>query len=133
MMKLDNLNYVTIAEDVIKKIGRQNPRDPGKLDFFLTTSKIRNILSMVSDVYNRVLHTNGQEIDNETRSKIVYMKMRIAYEVGRDPKSLNDFVREANLLQYIDEIGSSKEKAIVFCQYMESLVAYHRYYGGKDS
>ena len=27
---------------------------------------------------------------------------------------------------------TDKEKCIIFCRYMESIVAYHKFYGGKE-
>ena len=59
--------------------------------------------------------------------------MRIAYEAGRDKDhSVRNFVEKAELFKIIDEIGENKENLMLFCRYMEALVAYHRYYGGKD-
>ena len=41
--------------------------------------------------------------------------------------------KKAKLLEYIKDIGSSRAKLIAFTQYMEALVAYHRFYiGGKE-
>jgi len=37
----------------------------------------------------------------------------------------------AKLMQYIDEI-KSRQDLILYCNYMEALVAYHRFYGGHD-
>ena len=33
-------------------------------------------------------------------------------------------------MKCLNEIGNSKEELLLFCNYMESLVAYHKYYGG---
>ena len=46
---------------------------------------------------------------------------------------LKDFVTSANLLSYIKGIGSSREQMIRFAQYMEALVAYHKYFGGREA
>ena len=61
--------------------------------------------------------------------------MRFVYEVGRDPRGYNgvkDFVNKSKIIECIDQIGSDKEKFLLFCKYMEALVAYHKYYGGRD-
>ena len=46
---------------------------------------------------------------------------------------VKDFVTSANLLSYIKGIGESREQMIRFAQYMEALVAYHKYFGGKEA
>ena len=42
------------------------------------------------------------------------------------------FVKEAKIIECIDEIGNSKAKYLLFNRYMEALIAYHKFYGGKD-
>ena len=74
---LDGKKYVDSAETVIQALR-------GNRGGLLTTSKIRNLLSMISSLYDEV------------------------------------------------HIGDSKEKFLLFCKYMEALVAYHRFYGGKE-
>ncbi|MBQ3400147.1 MAG: type III-A CRISPR-associated protein Csm2 [Lachnospiraceae bacterium] len=36
------------------------------------------------------------------------------------------------MIGHIDKIGESRENALLFCRYMESLIAYHKFYGGRD-
>ena len=45
---------------------------------------------------------------------------------------MENFVNETELLDVISEIGDSKQNFIMFHRYMEALVAYHKYYGGKE-
>ena len=136
-MAIDKLNYTDKAEKVIfdlakkDKYGNTKRDKNGKLDISLTTSKIRNILSMVSALYNDVQRYKEKELSEEFLSRIQYLKMRIAYEAGRE-ESVEDFVKKANLMGEIKEIGTSKDNLILFCNYMEALVAYHKFYGGKD-
>jgi len=130
-LKLTNENYVSEAERVIREI----KDDAGKFGKIVTTSKIRKILAMVSDLYNRARHIIGNDLDGEMRSRIQYLKLHIVYEAGRDNEKGNPvktFINKANLLSIIDDIGSSKEYLITFCHYMEALVAYRKYIGGKD-
>ena len=135
-MAIDKLNYTDKAEDVIfdlakDKYGNIKRDTNGKLDVNLTTSKIRNILSMVSALYNDIQRYKEKELSEEFLSRIQYLKMRIAYEAGRE-RSVEDFVKKANLMTEIKKIGTSKDNLILFCNYMEALVAYHKFYGGKD-
>lgn len=60
------------------------------------------------------------------------MRIRTAYEAGRDD-TVKTFVEKARLLQYMKGIGSSREDLIRFAHYMEALVAYHRFYGGREA
>ena len=127
-MEINNLNYVKVAEDVIEslKVNRF-----GGTELKLTTSKIRNILSMVSELYNDANRDKGKVLSEELQSRVQYLKMRIAYEAGRE-KEVKDFEKKAELMSQIDKIGTERESLILFCRYMESLVAYHKFHGGKD-
>ncbi|NLJ57402.1 MAG: type III-A CRISPR-associated protein Csm2 [Tissierellia bacterium] len=129
MDKLNELTYVEQAENVIKSLQVRNKR--GQLQIPLTTSKIRNLLSMISEIYNLAAHEPNKELSIELQGRIQYLKMRFVYEAGRE-RTVKDFVEKANILQYIDEIGNSREKFLLFCRYMEALVAYHKFYGGRD-
>lgn len=128
-MKINKQNYVDEAERVIKGLIRTDKFGNSKLD--LTTSKIRNILSMVSELYTDAQHSREDKLDADMVSRVQYLKMRIAYEAGRE-HSVKDFVLAAGLLDYAGEIGSSRQNLILFCNYMEALVAYHKFHGGRD-
>ena len=127
-MKINKQNYVDEAERVI--VGLKQADRNGKL--ILTTSKIRNVLSMVSELYTDAQHSREEKLSEDMVSRIQYLKMRIAYEAGRELKTVYPFVMEARLLEYVNEIGSSRQNLILFCSYMEALVAYHKFYGGRD-
>ena len=129
-MKINIQNYVDEAERAIQGLIRTDKSGKKKLD--LTTSKIRNILSMVSELYTDAQHSREEKLSEDMVSRVQYLKMRIAYEAGREPKTVYPFVMEARLLEYVNEIGSSRQNLILFCSYMEALVAYHKFYGGRD-
>ena len=124
-MKLTNENYVGEAEKVIRNLLDKNR---GRI---LTTSKIRNILSMISDIYNDVRYLPGEELNAEILGRIQYLKLHVVYEAGRE-RAVKDFIEEADLLSVIDSIGKSKEKFLLFCHYMEALVDYRKYLGKND-
>ena len=121
--KLNDSEYVDKAESVIKKLDSENR--------LLTTSKIRNLLSMISSLYDEVRRSTSEKLSAEAMSQIQYIRLHFAYEAGRDPK-VKDFVNEADIMAHIKDIGDNKGQFMVFCRYMEALVAYHRYYGGKE-
>ena len=44
-----------------------------------------------------------------------------------------DFKKEDNFfLDILKEIKQSKKNYLLFSRYMEALIAFHRYYGGRD-
>ena len=98
----------------------------------ITTSKIRNLLSLVSDIYNTENLRSAENLLPESESALLQMRIRVAYECGRD-EGTRTFVEKAKLLQYLKGIGHSRAELIRFAHYMEALVAYHRYFGGRES
>ncbi len=133
MAEYNKTEYVDYAEDVIKQLKNNAVPDrrTGEKKIEVTTSQIRNILSMVSAIYDDTSLVIGERIDEDMQARIMYLKMRIAYEAGRTD-AVKKFVEKAGLLKFIDKIGSSKEQLILYCHYVEALVAYHKYYGGRD-
>ena len=122
------MGYVEDAEKVFKDW--YSTRDKK-----ITTSKIRGLLSGMSDIYNDVVRVEGEELPQDIVDRIQYLKVQFVYEYGRDDKkdgSVRRFINESKILNKIDQIGTSKKKFIEMERYMEALVAYHRLYGGKD-
>ena len=122
------MGYVEDAEKVFKDW--YSTRDKK-----ITTSKIRGLLSGMSDIYNDVVRVEGEELPQDIVDRIQYLKVQFVYEYGRYDKkdgSVRRFINESKILNKIDQIGTSKKKFIEMERYMEALVAYHRFYGGKD-
>ena len=128
-MILNQENYVDKAEKVIKSLAV--PNKMGWIDM-ITTSQIRNLLAMTADIYNEVCLSLDETLSEEILGKIQYLRVRFVYEAGRDPRHMKDFVEKAEILKCLDEIGNSKSRYLLFSNYMEALVAYHKYYGGRD-
>lgn len=129
-MKLTEENYVKQAEKAMLTIcnktdRRGNPVKP------VTTSKIRNLLAMTADIYNEVVNQPGETLSAEIQGQINYMKIHFIYSAGREPK-VKELLEEADILTHIDEIGDSRMQYILFSRYMEALVAYRKFHGGKD-
>lgn len=125
-MVLEKTNYVDRAEDVVNNLMRDK-----KNHLILTTSKIRNILSMISTIYNEVIHYPSDKLNEDIVERLKYLKMRFAYEAGRE-KAVKNLIEVAKIFEIIEWIGNDKQKCILFCKYMESIVAYHKFNGGKD-
>lgn len=130
---LSEKTYVDQAEKVLDKLTQKFEKN-GKwiTPQIVTTSKIRNILSMAADIYDNALQNRADELNEEIVSRIEYLRVRMIYECGREPR-VKDFVNAADLLDYIKMIGNDKKKYILFYRYLEALVAFHKYKGGKEN
>lgn len=125
-------------------------------NFKITTSQIRKLLSILNDIYSYVVSMSSATDDGNLnqltsedyilKDKMQYLKMRCIYESGRDEfrdkiktTGVHDFLYRTKLIQYLDEFDKIQdheklhEAFIWIFHYMESLVAYHRFLGGKDS
>ena len=130
VIPLSGDNYADIAENAIKTL-KDKKDNRGRALGMLTTSQIRNLLAMTADIYNEVVSDNSEKLSKETIERISYLKIRFVYEAGRDSKVKN-FVEAANVIEYLKKASESRTDYIRFSRYMEALVAYHKYYGGKD-
>ena len=115
-MKLTEENYVGIAEQAIKELCSEKDQK-GRLVGPVTTSKIRN--------------SQSDKLNAEIIGRINYMKIRFIYEAGREPK-VKKLVDKAKILEHLEEIKGSRDQYILFSRYMEALVAYRKFYGGRD-
>lgn len=129
MQQLTKTNFAEQAEKVIQSMVETDKR--GNKGIRLTTSKIRNLLSMTNVLYNQARQKKNEILDEDMLKDIQYLKMRFAYESGREPE-VKKFVEKAGIMGHIDAIGKSRENLLLFCNYIESLVAYHKFHGGKD-
>lgn len=98
----------------------------------ITTSKLRNILSLLMDVYNTETLRTEETLCPESITALQLARIRIAYECGRD-RNTKEFVEAANLLPWLKAVGSSRKKAIEYTHYLEAIVAYHRFFGGREN
>lgn len=129
-MKLEVNNYVDIAEGVIKKLKLKEEKKEGTL---VTTSKLRNLLAMTADIYNDALECRTEKLPEEIVERIQYLRVRIAYEMGRNGnRDVKAFAEEAQLLEHLNAIQGKRKNYLLFSRYMEALVAFQKFYGGKD-
>lgn len=131
-MTITEKNYVEKAEAAIQAHKNRINEKTKKRKPMVTTSKIRNLLSMTADISNEVMSWKDEELSDELCGRIDYLKVRVLYEAGREPV-VKDFVENTEMLKCINEIDGSKKNYLLFSRYMEALVAYHRFYGGKDN
>ena len=56
----------------------------------------------------------------------------MAYESGRERnRDVKEFVSQTYLMILLDQI-QTYEQFVLYCRYAESLVAYFKFYGGKE-
>lgn len=135
-------NYLDHAEKVIKELQAENA--------MITTSQIRNILANISDIFNVVQRAkHSGDLPSEVRNKIRELTMHCYYAAGREEKVKKFFLRSSlfmnlkGILEASSETNKEmpetlrnvgeKERFLLLHKYMESLVAFQRFYGGKDS
>lgn len=70
--------------------------------------------------------------------EIKFLKVKLAYQIGRADSGryranpVKEFADKSGLIGEIDKIGDSLERYENFARYVEALVAFHKFYGGKD-
>ena len=125
------------AESVVVRLER-NQKD----QIILTTSQIRKFLVAVNALTNKItvyrsLHEGAMQLSPILASEVKYLKVKLIYQVGRAQKQkrtnpIKDFVEKARLKEWIDGIGTDIRAYEEFAHYVEALVAYHKYHGGRD-
>lgn len=93
----------------------------------LTTSKLRGIYAMVMNVYTKI---NSVQDFERYKSDIQYLKVRMAYEAGRE-ESVKTFLAKTKLMDVLGKV-ETYEQFLLYCRYAESLVAYFKFFVGKD-
>ena len=67
---------------------------------------------------------------DQLTDRIAYLRVQYVYQAGRE-EAVKDLVEKGQILEALKEIHTI-ESLQRFCRYMEALVAYFRYHGGKD-
>ncbi len=130
-MQVNDQNYVDMAEKVIIRLKNKKDRK-GRNIPMVTTSKLRNLLTMTADIHNEVVSQTEEKLEDHITSRIEYLRVRFLYEAGRED-SVRDLVEEAEIIPFLKQINGSRENYLLFSRYIEALVAFHRYYRGKDN
>ena len=129
------LNYSPVddGEKVIKNIKKNKYNE-----IALTTSQIRKFLTAVNVVRNKVELFKAQNkacdaLSRELTAEVKFLKVNLLYQAGKDKSgTVKNFVEVANLEAIIEDIDNDLQKFADFCKYVEALVAYHKFLGGKD-
>lgn len=128
--KITGINYADVAEEVMEK---ESKRDRNDRDGFfngydsLTTTSLRSIYSMIMNISTEI---EGVEEFERRKGDLQYLKVRMAYEAGRKG-SVKKFLKATGLDDAISSVATY-DQFLLFCRYAESLVAYFKFYGGKE-
>lgn len=131
---LEENQIVDRAEEVMRTLSQSKN--------MVTTSQIRKFLTAVNTVKEKI---SMYRMDNKEKNdllpvslqaQIKYLKVKLAYQIGRNKGKYGNpveaFEKEAGLMKWIDEIKGSAKEYDKFFNYIEALVAYHKFYGGRD-
>lgn len=127
-------DYVDQAERVMRELHDKEVKNTKYK--MVTKAQIRKFLTAVNAVTGEVeqyrLLQQGTKLPEDLRMQVKFLKVKLAYQIGRMGTPVKDFNEEAKLMEWIDGIGDSVEKYQKFARYVEALVAFHKFYGGKD-
>ena len=121
------------AEDVILAL---QERDHGRLN--LTTNQIRKFLAAVNALTNKITVHRARSganaaLSDSLAAEVRYLKVKLAYQSAKDSRgNVKAFAEKAQLKSRIDGIGTDMKKYEEFAHFMEALVAYHKFHGGRD-
>ena len=125
-MEINQENYVDLAQKFIDKMRVDKEKNPRKR--LVTTTKLRGLLSMLSDIYNTLRDRPDENLDPQICSRIDYLRVRFVYECGKE-STVKDFVNDTKLLEVLGQIQRKRSGFLLFYHYMEALVAYFKFYG----
>lgn len=131
---LEENQIVDRAEEVMRTLAQSKN--------MVTTSQIRKFLTAVNTVKEKIsMYRMDNKVQNDLlpvslQAQIKYLKVKLAYQIGRNKGKYGNpveaFEKEAGLMKWIDEIKGSAKEYDKFSNYIEALVAYHKFYGGRD-
>ncbi len=134
-MYTESPDKVDLAEKVMKKLSEQRDRYGNVA--MVTTTQLRRFLTAVNAVTGKIEQArnetgNTEKLTADLAAQVKFLKVKLAYQVGRGDAKIKDFAREADLMAAIGSIGDDAKKYEEFARYIEALVAFHKFYGGKD-
>ena len=126
VIKFKNSTYVDEAKIVISELKKVNFRVSGDT---LTTSQLRNLLSFTISIYDEARNQGIESV----LDRIAYLRVQFIYQSGRNAavRKLVDLTQIDTIIRVIQQ--NKDEKYLMrLCHYMEALVAFFKYYGGKE-
>lgn len=96
-LKLDKKDYVNKAEEVVNNLPSDKYNKP------ITSNQIRNVLSLINELYDMVRTNKNKVLSEDVQSHIQYVKMKIIYMAGRE-NSVKVFIEKSLLVDYLNGI-----------------------------
>ena len=87
---------------------------------------------LLSLAVHRTQSGQTEVLSRAIASEVKYLKVKLAYQAARYRATVGDFAEKAHIKERIDQIGTDMKKYEEFAHFMEALVAYHKFYGGRD-
>lgn len=130
----ESFDVVTEAEKAIEGLKYKDKNNRDRID--VATSQIRKFLTAVNVVRNKVdlykaKNKGAEALSKELTAEIKFLKVNLLYQAGRTD-AVKQFMTVSKLDIIIDGIGDSLARFVKFTKYVEALVAYHKFLGGKD-
>jgi CRISPR-associated protein Csm2 len=133
----ENADKVGLAESVIESLAIESLAQRKDKPDMVTTSQVRKFLTAVNTVTGKIEqyrneHGQAETLSPELAVQVKFLKVKLAYQVGRGDQKIKSFAEKADLMAAIESIGNDVKKYEEFARYVEALVAFHKYRGGKD-
>jgi len=133
-INLEAFDVVAEAEKAMRSLQYLDRKGNARID--VTTSQIRKFLTAVNVVRNRVDLFKAKNIgvgklSDELVAEVKFLKVNLLYQAGRE-QTVKTFMEKTRLDSIIDSIGAESENFVKFTKYVEALVAYHKFLGGRD-
>lgn len=130
-------DLATLDADQIIAVADNNGREFARM---VKTNQLRNvfahIVEMRTDYRQGLLIGSGTippEMMVDLERRLILLKPKLAYAKGRKPAELSEFY--VFMVTAIDAVKNSSNKQQAFENFfalIEAVVAYHKFYGGKD-
>lgn len=131
-----SMDPVERGRELVEKNLKADQRT-GERKSAVSTSQLRKVLSAANILQNNLYKDTNEsdQLSPEFASQVKYLKARLAYQIGRARENRNtqDSIPVLDaLMKEVDAVGNDRKKFDDFGRLIESVVAYHKYYGGKE-
>ncbi len=119
----------TLTPDDINELAKLKGKEFAK---DIKTNQIRNVYGAISRIRNE-FHKNPNKLSENIQRDLIMLKPKLAYAAGKN-KSVKPF---QELFEDAINAVIRAEKPIIALQnflfFSEAIVAYHKFFGGKDN
>lgn len=116
-----------LAKDIEEIVQRASEMAPLFKKDDLKTHQLRTFYGSVSRIRNAAAGEKQGEKLTKVKKDLVMLKPKLAYAAGRQPKSVRKFADF--MIPRIEEVQDDQTLENFFLL-VESIVAYHKFYGG---